>query len=238
MKNMSFYNSPNLIKLNGKTLFYYNLSLDENKLDIYNKAISEGKITDFDQIIITRLRKLYYGLYSGLIYMYMCPTTHNNMGDKVELLTHVLEDKDYNLIHGETNSTRSIDFENYDLEKLSFNSWLEVKEGNKTWVYDPFSLKKIEKEVYYKLENPKINQSISKSIIMNHPARDREDYNVYHDGFNEILIGVFNELEKNMNNHPFKYILSPEITRFKKEINFDDILFEWHQEESEIKKKS
>lgn len=235
---MDYNNLRGSIKLKGETVFHHNISQDKEKLEIYNKAVAEGKITHFDQTTITRLRKLYYGLYSGLIYMYMEPTTFNNIGNKVELLTHVFEDKKYNLVHGDIDSTQKIPFFMYGVEHLDSNSWIEVEEGNKTWVYDTFSLMKIEKEVYYKLENPKVNKVIPKRAIMEHPGRDRDDYTVYHDGFNYMLIGVFGELEKRMDSHPFKQILAPELTRFKKEINFDDILLEWHQEEAEIKKRS
>ncbi len=48
-----------------------------------------------------------------------------------------------------------------------------------------------------------------------------------------MLIKRIPEMEQNMENHPFKEILSPEITRFKKEINFEDLVLEV----SEIKKK-
>lgn len=235
---MDYNNLHNSIKLDGETVFHHYISQDKEKLDIYNQAISEGKITHFDQTTITRLRKLYYGLYSGLIYMYMEPTTFNNIGNKVELLTHVLEDKNYRLVHGNTESTQNIPFYMYGVEHLDFNSWLEVEEGNKTWIYDTFSLMKFEKEVYYKLENPKISKIVPKRAIMEHPGRDRDDYTIYHDGFNFALIGIFQKLDSTMSSHPFKQILAPELTRFKKEINFDDVLLEWYDEEKEMKRKS
>lgn len=235
---MDYNNLRGSIKLNSETVFNHYISQDKDKLNIYNKAVAEGKITHFDQTTITRLRKLYYGLYSGLIYMYMEPTTFNNIGNKVELLTHVFEDKKYNLVHGDTDSTKNIPFFMYGVEHLDSNSWIEVEEGNKIWVYDTFSLMRIEKEVYYKLENPKVNNVIPKSVIMNSLGRDRDDYKFYHDGFNYMLISIFKELEKIMETHPFKHILSPEITRFKKEINFDNIPLEWNIEELELKKRS
>lgn len=233
---MYYNNLPDLIQLNSETIFYHHISQDKDKLEIYKKALAEGKITDFDQTTITRLRKLYYGLYSGLIYMYMEPTTFNNIGTKAELLTHALDDKEYNLVHGNTNSTRDIHFFMYGVEHLDFNSWLEVEEGNKIWVYDLFSLKKIEKEVYYKLENPKVELVLSKASIMGHPGRDNDDYTFYHDGFNFVLIGVFEALEKALETHPYKHILSPELTRFKRKINFDEIALEWNKELMETKR--
>lgn len=217
-------------KLNGETLFFHNLSLYNDKLEIYIKALSERKITNFDQTALTRLRKLYYGLYSGLIYMYYEPTNFNNIGNKAELLTHTMEDKEYQIVHGDTDSTRNIPFFMYGVEHLDFNSWLEVKEGQKVWVYDLFSMLKIEKETYYRLEHPEIKQIISKSTIMNHPGRERDDFKTYHNGFDYMLIGIIPEMEKNMPNHPFADILIPEITRFKKEIDFEKLVLDFSTE--------
>ncbi len=223
------------IKLNGETVFFHNLSQDKDKLELYKKAVTDGKITNFDQTTITRLRKLYYGFYSGLIYMYYEPTNFNNIANKTELLTHTMEDKEYKIVHGDTDSTRNIPFFMYGVKHLDSNSWLEVEEGQKVWVYDLFSMLKIEKSIYYKLENPKVNRVIPKSAIMDHPGRERDDYRTYHNGFDFMLVGIIPDMEKNMAIHPFKEILSPEITRFKKEINFEDMVLEYS---TEMKKKS
>lgn len=215
------------IKLNCETIFMHHISQDKNKLEIYKKAVQEGKITNFDQTTITRLRRLYFGYLSGLIYMYYEPTYFNNIGNKAELLTHALEDKDYVLVHGNVDSTRDIPFFMYGVEHLDRNSWFEVKEGPKTWIYDLFSMLKIEKSVYYELEKPEIIRTITKKEIMSHPGREQNDFRVYHNGLDFMLVKALPEMEKNMEKHPFKDILSPEITRFKKEINFEDMLLEY-----------
>ena len=226
MRNNELYGT---IKLDGETVFFHNLSQDKDKLDIYNKAVAEEKITDFDQTTLTRLRKLYYGFISGLIYIYYEPTTFDNLANKAELLTHVFEDKSYRLVHGDTDSTRDIPFYMYGINHLDYNSWLEVKEGQKTWVYDLFSMLKIEKSVYYKLENPDITGVMSKDEIMTHPAREKNDYKTYHDGMNFMLIEMFPRMEKSLKTHPFRKILAPEITRFKKFVDFDNIILETHE---------
>lgn len=218
------------IKLSGETVFHHNISQDKDKLDIYNKAIADGKIVEFDQTTLTRLRKLYYAYYSALIYIFYEPTTFHNIANKVELLTHTMEDKEYQIVHGDTDSTRSIPFFMYGVEHLDFNSWLEVKEGQKVWIYDLFSMLKIERETYYKLEHPEIKQIISKSTIMNHPGRERDDFKTYYNGFDYMLIGIIPEMEKNMPNHPFADILIPEITRFKKEIDFEKLVLDFSTE--------
>ena len=222
------------IKLNKETVFHHYISQNKEKLDLYNQAIADGKITDFDQVILTRLRKLYYGIYSGLIYMYFEPTNFNNIGNKAELMTHVLENKQYQLVHGNTDSTRNIPFFMYGVEHLDYNSWLEVQEGQKVWVYDLFSMLKIEKSVYYKLENP----VVSKDAIMSHPGRDRDDYTFHADGGDFMLIEILPRMEQAMSSHPFSKILAPVITRYKKDINLDNVIAETHEILEEIQKKS
>lgn len=222
------------VKLDSETVFFHHLQQDKSKLDLYKKAILEGKITNFDQTTITRLRKLYYGMYSGLIYMYLEPTDFMNIGNKVELLTLVLEDKEFKIIHGNTDSTRDIEFFKYGLNHLDYNSWIEVEEGNKTWVYDPFSLLKIEKSIYYELEHPAIKKVFESKFVLEHPERKIDDYTTFHDGMSFVLFGTLPQVEKNMDSHPFKDILAPEITRFKKDINYDELLLEYEEEKRNL----
>lgn len=224
------------VKLNKETAFFHNLSQDRDKLQLYKTAVLEGKISNFDQTTLTRLRKLFYAFYSGLIYMYYEPTDFNNIGNKVELLTHVLEDKKFQIVHGDVDSTRDINFFMYGLKHLDFNSWIEVEEGQKTWVYDLFSLLRIEKNVYYQLEHPSINKVIPGEVVLNHPGRDREDYTIFHDGFIEILFSQMPIMEKSMSKHPFKEILVPELMRFKNDINYEDLLLKTKEERSIITK--
>lgn len=226
-KYKELYNS---IKLKNETVFHNYISQDKDKLNLYDKAIADGKILEFDQTTMTRLRKLYYAYFSAIIYLFYYPTSFSNIANKLELFTFVFEDKEYNIVHGDTDSTRNIPFFMYNVEHLDYNSWLEVKEGQKVWVYDLFSMLKIEKEIYYKLENPIVKRIVPKSRIINHPGREKENFNIYHNGFDNMLVGLIPEMEKNMLNHPFADILIPEITRFKKEIDFEKLVLDFSTE--------
>ena len=104
-------------------------------------------VKSFDQEIISELRKCYYGVFSGLIYIFSTDTTFSNIDNKVELLTWIFKDKNIKLVKGSTNSTRNILFYEYGQGHLDYNLWIEVEEGNKTWVYDLFSLLKINLEI-------------------------------------------------------------------------------------------
>lgn len=224
------------IKLDGETVFYHHISQDKEKIQIYKDAIKSGKINNFDQDTISKLRRMYYGFYSGLIYIYKDPTTFHNIGNKMHVLAYALSDKNYKIVHGYTDSTRDIPFFMYGVEHLDSNSWIEVEEGNKVWVYDLFSLLKIEKNVYEQLEHPTIKREIPKEAITSHPAYDRDEFRYFHDGFIEILLKEIPILEKNIENHPYKEILAPELVRYKQFINYDERLLKFKIQENEFKK--
>ena len=214
------------IKLDGETVFEHNIKQDKEKYEIYKKAKEEGKIKEFDPIIIHRLRKLYYGLLTGLIYMYYYPTDFGTLGNKAEIFTHAIKDKNYKLVHGTTNSSRNIPFFRYGENHLDWNSWFEVEEGNKEWVYDLFSLLKIEKNIYYKLEDPYVNKIYSKEELTSHPGRVEDEYDTYHNGFDYLLLDIIPDIEKRMETHPYKNLLKPELDRFKYEIDYERIVLE------------
>lgn len=227
------------IQLDGETVFYHHLKQNEEKLAIYNQAAKDGKISDFDPFILTRLKKLFYAFYSGLIYMYSEPTSFSNIGNKADLMTFVLEDRDYKLVKGETDSIREIPFFMYaGVEHLDIDLWFEVQEGHRVWVYDFFSMLKMEKSVFEKLEHPKIMQVYAKSSIVNHPGRDKSSYQRYSNFFDFMMIQFFDEMEKNMARHPFKHILAPEISRYKQYIDLEGVSLEWEKEKQEIKGKT
>ena len=69
---------------------------------------------------------------------------------------------------------------------------------------------------------------------MSHPGREPGNFSVYHDGMDFLLIALLPKMEKDLPNHPFKKILAPEITRYKKEINYDNVFAEAQQVISEI----
>jgi len=219
------------IQLDGETVFFHHLSQNKEKLELYKRAVLEGKITEFDPTTLTRLRKLYFAFYSGLIYLFYEPTSFDNIGNKLELLTHALEDRKFQIVHGSTDSTREIHFFLYETPHLDYNSWIEVEEGQKIWVYDLFSLLRFEKDTYYQLEQPKVDRVIPKEVILNHPGREKQEYTKFHDGFIEILFAQMPTIEKNMDHHPFKEILIPELMRFKRGIHYDDLLLKMKEQQ-------
>jgi len=211
-----------------ETIFYKHISKDPEKKLLFDKAQEKGLILEFDQTTITNLRKLYFSCLSGLLYVYGNDTTFSTLGNKLLLLSHALEKEDFELVHGETNSTREIMFFEYNQEHLDYNSWIEVKKSNKTWVYDPFSLLMFNKDVYYELENPKVGRRISKQSVITHPSREEDDFFQLSDTW--LLPECLPNLEKKAETSPYKELLKTEITRLKRVTNYDNIKLEIFKE--------
>lgn len=215
-------------------LFWKHLSKDKNKLEIFKKGLKTGQIQPFDINVLSRLRRLYYSCYSALIYLYGEETNFETIGNKIELLSLVFEKEDYTIVHADTDSTREIPFYLYKHKHLDNNSYMEVKRGNKTYVYDTFSMLRFAKEIYEQLEHPKILRKVSKKKILSRPARlcDRKSYDSPHDDW--LAIGMIPHLEKNLKNSPYKNILKKELLRYKEELDYESILQNWWKEESKI----
>lgn len=211
------------------TIFYLNLKKNPDKLEVFKKAFDDGLIQNFDPEVLTKLRKMYYGCYSGLLYLYLMPSTSSTIGSKVEILAHVFSDFRYSILHGDIDSTREIFFHDYGSEELDYNSWIEVPRGMKIWVYDLFSMLKFERNVYYKLEKPTINKIVSSESLKGYPQYEETDFSHFKDHF--MIIYLMSDIERNLKKSPYKRFLEAELNKFKAEIHYQDILLEWKREE-------
>lgn len=219
----------------NKTLFFNNLSHNREKMKIFQEAYQQGLIQSFDEEVLNRLRHVYYGCLSGLLYLYVTPTSFLNIGNKLEILTHVFSDIDYRVVHGEIESTRKIMFAKYGVEHLDFNSWIEVKQDDKVWVYDTFSMLKIERGTYYKLEDPLIRKIIKKSTIEAHPARYEDDFSMIRDEW--MLVGFIPKIEQSLVNNPHRDMLEIELAKFKCEVDYDDVVSDFSSEKKIFQRK-
>lgn len=201
-------------KVKGETTF---ISYIKKKDDLYQKLMYGFKnnlVKSFDQEIISELRKCYYGVFSELIYIFSTDTTFSNIDNKAELLTWIFKDKNIKLVKGSTSSTRNILFYEYGQGHLDYNLWIEVEEGNKTWVYDLFSLLKMEKDFYYELEEPKIEKIYLKDVFdLN------KDFSSFSNQYDNILYEMIDKLKESLEDSPYKELLIPEIIRYEDNIS-------------------
>lgn len=211
-----------------ETLFVQLINKDPVKKNIYLKALQDNKIRHFDPNTMSKLKRMFFGYLSGIIYMYYTPTTETSIGNKVEMLSVILKDKEMSIVHGDTDSARIINsIESESREQIKFNSWIEVVEGNKTWVYDPFSMMMIDKDVYYELEHPTIKQIIPKNDVNYILSQSSDKFDKFNDAFGFMLYSFIEKADRNFYDHPFSDILVPELSRFKQAIHYDDCVLEW-----------
>lgn len=217
----------------AKTIFIQELKKDKARYKEFLAARKLYLVTEFDEEIKSRLRKIYWGgFFQALIYMYYMPTDFETIGNKVELLSKVFEDEDYNIIHASTNSTRRTHFFEYNQQHLDFNSYIEIKKGNNTWIYDLYSMLKFDKHVYETIEEPKSHTNdlndislldISTSYKIKQVSKlvGETDYSL---NCIEIYIKTMEKiLELLDKNHPYYEELVKEIELQKQASDFDEL---------------
>lgn len=163
------------------------------------------------------------------------PTSFSTIGNKIQLLTHAFADVNYRIVHGEVESTRKIMFAKYGVDHLDFNSWIEVKQGDKVWVYDTFSMLKMERSTYYKLEDPLIKKIIKKSTVEAHSARYEDNFSTIRNEW--MLVGFIPIIEQSLVNNPYCDMLKVELAKFKQEVGYDEVISEWQKEEKIFQRK-
>lgn len=210
--------------------FIKNLKNYPEKYSLFIEAYKKGLVQEFDNSLLTRLRKIYYGgFFQGILYFYYLPTDFENIGNKVELLAYLFKDEDFEIVHGDTFSTRKILFHQFNQQHLDFNSWIEVKKGNVVWVYDTFSLLKFEKDLFYELEEPNVKKTVTKSYLNSIPKT--EDDNFEKAGSLWMLVRALPIIEANLENNPYKEVIEREIIKLKNTINYDDLVKKAIEEE-------
>lgn len=193
--------------------------------DVFKKAVEEFAIQNFDSTIMSRLRRVYYSSISGILYLLGEPNIPSTHGNKMELLAFVLDDEDYEIVHGQTRSSRS--------SEMVDTSWIEVRKDRKVWIYDVTSMLKFEKSFFDKLESPKETNRVSRQEIISHPAY--QDTSFKFEYIPMIIAWFISRYETNEINPHYKE-LQAEIKRYKKDINYSKAIREYHEEMLDIRK--
>ncbi len=214
-------------------IFIQELKKDKARYEKFLLAKREYLITEFDEEIKSRLRKIYWGgFFQALIYIYYMPTDFETIGNKVELLAKVLEGEEFNIVHASTISSRQTPFYEYNHNHLDYNSYIEIKKGHNTWVYDLYSLLKFDKQVYEELEEPTSHKNDPNNISLLEVISSQkleqvkkivgeEDYSLH---LKEIYVKTMEKISELLNQtHPYYGILLKEIELQKKQNNFEEL---------------
>lgn len=211
-----------------KDLFYENIKKDPEKRKVFEDAREIGLIQPFDPEVLTRLRRTYYGGLSGLLYLYAFSTTSETIGTKIEILSYVFEEQEYTILHGDTDSTKMMSNCRMS-EKLDYNSWIEVQKKRKIWVYDTFSMRKIEKGIYYRLERPKVHREIPRRVIQSISTRDENNLSLSELDDSLLFLPIVSQIENSLEKNPYYKFLKPELERYKEIVKYKEKVLEWKQ---------
>lgn len=217
----------------AETVFMQELKKDKKRYQEFLRASKLYLVTEFDEEIKSRLRTIYWGgFFQALLYMYYMPTDFETIGNKVELLAKAFEGEEYNIIHASTRSVRTTHYYEHNQQHLDFNSYIEIKRGNNTWVYDLYSMLKFDKEVYESIEEPRshindledislLDISTSYKVEQVKKLVGEDDYSLH---CIEIYVKLMEKIVEFVNeNHPFREQILKEIELQKQLNNFDEL---------------
>lgn len=197
--------------------YYRNLVNDNPALiKIFKEAVEDYGIQPFDATIISKLRRVYYSSISGILYLLGETNLSSTHGNKLELLAHVLEDKDYTIVHGNIRSDGD-----------TTTSWIEVRENHKIWVYEVETMLKFEKRYFELLESPEESLRISKEELESLVAHGDNSFKFEY--IPMIIVWYISRYEDNKDN-PHYEELQAEIKRYKKEINYSKAAKDYYEE--------
>lgn len=197
-------------------------------------GIKNGLIKFYDEEFIERLRHVYYGGVAGSILLLSTYTCNRHCYDRALLATFGMGDDDFKLVDADIdgitlNPILKDKYANHD-EHYGNHCFVERTDKNGiVWVYDTTDGLVYEKNLYYKMERPKITQINDKQATLDYiEYKDIKNANIEHDKYGLPII--LPNIEKSVDRCLYKDRLRQEIEMFKQEINYDGICKEIHDD--------
>lgn len=205
---------------------------EEKMLFLY--GIKNGLIHFFEKNLIENLRHVYYGGVPASIILLSRVLCGGYCYDRSLLITLGFdEDDDFKLVNGTIDGIKLSPYY-IDNNSRNFDGTPNIHYGNhsfaerktkdgRVFVYDTTIGLVIEKNLYYKIENPKINKINDKKAIFDFfEYQDIKHSNLENDKY--ILPLILPKIESTIEEEYLcKELLKEEIERLKKEIEYDGI---------------
>lgn len=209
---------------------------------LFTYGLATGLIHPYEEELLENLRHVYYGGVPASIILLCDELCNGRCYDRSLLITLGFGDDDFRLVNGDINlfklNPKLIDRYNeaislgYEWPHQANHSFAErTKKDGTIWVYDTTWGLVFEKNLYYRINNPKIHK------INNRQAT--EDFCEYQDIKNAnfeqdkyILPMILPTIEKivKSSNQPYTKVLLEEIVHFKEEIDYEGLCDEIHQD--------
>jgi len=217
--------------------------LDEIKWELYKKkksilfsyGISKGLIHSYEKQLIENLRHVYYGGVPASIILLCKSICGGYCYDRALLVTLGFGDDDFQLVDADIDGINLnpmyIDTSCGD-EHYGNHCFAErTKKDGTTWVYDTSLGLVIEKNLYYKIERPKITKINSKQATLDYcEYKDIKNARIENDKYMLPLILPNIEHAANKEIEFYSQFLREEIKRFKQEIDYDGICREINED--------
>ena len=188
-----------------------------------------GLVKPYDPELIIKLRSVYYGGLPASILLYVGKLCSSYCYDRALLITLGFDkEDDFQLVDADVDSIllnpnfieRYRQFPN-NIYHWAHHCIAERIEDGVTWVYDTSKRFKIEKNLYYELENPQITDINDKYSVMNYiEYQDIKNADLERDKY--ILPFVIPFIEETIEHQEFdKELVKCELEIFKERIHYD-----------------
>lgn len=189
-----------------------------------------GKIRAYDEELIDKLRKVYYGGIPASIILMIDDMVRHKCYDRAVLMTHAFKDDEFKVVHASIDGIR-LDprcIEAFGNDPLyADHCFVEKKDENgKTWVYDTTDMLIYDKDLYYKMYRPVVRNVNSKEETLSFcDFVDVENADVERDKYIAPLL--LPTIEKSISRQKiYRKELEKELLLYKKEIDYDTLCLE------------
>lgn len=224
--------------------------LDKLRWSIYKKkkdllfyyGIFNGLIHSYEEELLANLRHVYYGGVPASIILLCDKFCNGRCYDRGLLITLGFGDDDFKLVDADIDgiglNPKLIDKYNeaiakgYTWNHPANHCFAErAKKDGSVWVYDTSMGLVFEKNLYYRMENPKITKINDREATENYcEYQDIKNANFDQDKY--ILPMILPTIERlaDTEKQLYREKLKKEILRFKEEINYEGICDEIHED--------
>lgn len=204
-------------------------------------GLSNGYITLYGDILIKRLRNIYYEGVPASIILLSKSLCNGNCYDRAKLMSRAFleEEGDVSLVYASVNSLKlDPQLINCNNPKYAEHCVVErVTKNGHHLIYDTSSTLVYDKRLYWLMEHPKVRKIEDKNAIIESIQAEEHDHpeDVERDKYNSSLIFPIIEMTYDKPTEIYARgngLLQREVEHFKKIVEYDDM----YQEDKDVKR--
>lgn len=226
-----------MTEVNNDTL--WNL-YKKKKRDLLYYGLTNGLVKQYDEELLSKLREVYYGGIPSSIILLCRKMCARFCYDRAVLLAHAFKDDDYKLVYAHIDAIALNPKQQEKIKKdkrTSIHCFVErtLKNGE-VFVYDTTLGLAIEKDLYYKIENPIVTHINSKEKTINFfEYEETENRDDNEDKYSPLLLLPKIEASLKESRYINDELLKEEIEMFKEIIDYDALEIEFNEMIKEYK---